>query len=403
MILHDSPLAHIHCPACGREMRPGTSCMVCESARRLAALGLAGPVGPGGVVDEAPTLGGVPRPVPPGPAASEPPAAITAGLVPPSPRAGAAFAGDGALERPTVGPLRPAKRRFRPMDIWKRYLPPVRLVWVFLLGIAWEQGGFDSAAQAGPILAVLFLGVVTDLGFQWVRFPRLRVPDAALATSLFLALIIWPGAVDYALVSIAVTAVGLRHVLRVGGHPLLNPAAAGIALATVLFGMSTSWHVGLTPTDSIVMAVLGAVLVARAPHTFRLPIGYFAAFMPLTVALTVALGGARHLVLLLEEGALGPASIFFGMFMVTEPRTAPSARPMMWVFAISVGVVSAALPVVFTEVTALGAFGVLAPFLALFVGNVLTVALPSARGARRPTVSRPVAPATPAGVPSLSK
>jgi hypothetical protein len=76
---------------------------------------------------------------------------------------------------------------------------------------------------------------------------------------------------------------------------------------------------------------------------------------------------------------------------------------MMWVFAISVGVVSAALPVVFTEVTALGAFGVLAPFLALFVGNVLTVALPSARGARRPTVSRPVAPATPAGVPSLSK
>ena len=390
MILHDSPLAHVHCPNCGREMRPGTECMVCATAARLTTLGLSEPPGRGGIVSE----GAIPRislgmpaaRAEVGPAVELPRPAPAPAKVAPAPKVATAE----ARPRPVPTPVRPsasARRWYDPRVIWKRYLPPVRLVWIFLLGIAWSQGAFLAVGQATPILAILFLGILTDLGFQWIRFPKLRVPDAALATSLFVALIIWPATFDLALASIAVVSVGLRHVVRISGHPALNPAAAGIVLATILFAMPTSWHVGLAPEVSVAIALMGALLVARAPHTYRLPLGYFAAYLPLTVLLTFALGGAKHWLSVLELGALGPASIFFGVFMVTEPRTAPSARPAMWVFAILVGAVSAGFPVLFTEIPILGAFGVIAPFLALFVGNVFTFALPSARGARRPVAA----------------
>lgn len=281
-------------------------------------------------------------------------------------------------------PAAAAKRRpFRPIDIWKRYLPPVRLVWLFLGIILAAVGGFDSGAIAGPLLIVPIVGAITDLAFQRVRFPRLRFPDAALATSLFLSLIIWPTSIDLALLSIAVVSVGLRHVVRISSHPLLNPAAAGISIATVLFALPTSWHVGLTPVDAAVIAFLGAILILRAPHTWRMPVFYFASYLPITVAITLAYGAGAHLAALLEVGALGPASVFFGMFMVSEPRTAPTARRAMIVFSAVVGISSGILPLVFTEIPELGALGVLAPFLALFIGNVLTATLPSARGTGR--------------------
>lgn len=295
------------------------------------------------------------------------------------------------VERPAPASLvdtamrsaRSSRRPFRPIDIWKRYLPPVRLVWLFLGIILASVGGFDSWTIAGPLLTIPIVGAITDMAFQRVRFPRLRFPDAALATSLFLSLIIWPTTTDLALLSIAVVAVGLRHVVRVSSHPLLNPAAAGITIATVLFALPTSWHVGLTPVDAAVIAILGAILIVRAPHTWRMPVFYFATYLPITVAITLVLGAGAHLPLLLEVGALGPASVFFGMFMVTEPRTAPTARRAMALFAAIVGISSGLLPLVFTEVPTLGALGVLAPFLALFVGNVMTAVLPSARGTGR--------------------
>jgi hypothetical protein len=234
------------------------------------------------------------------------------------------------------------------------------------------------------------IGALVDLGFQRIRFPRLRFPDAALATSLFVAIIIWPSALDLPLASIAVVSVSLRHIARIGGHPIFNPAAAGIAIATVLFGMTTSWHLVVTNADAVAVTLLGIVLVVRAPHTWRFPVYFFASYLVVALNLAVALGATSHLALL-AAGWLVPGSLFFGFFMVSEPRTAPSARWAMPIFAVLVGITSAAFPVVFTLVPVLGPIGVLAPFLSLFSGNLFTLALPSARGATHAAPTRSVA------------
>ncbi len=288
------------------------------------------------------------------------------------------------------------------MRIWKRYFPPVRLVWIFLAVIMWDVGGFARGSIALPLLALPAVAALTDLGLQATRFPRLRLPDAAIANGLFLSLILWPSTISLELTAVAVVTVGVRHLLRFGGHPLLNPAAVGITLAAVLFALPQPWHVGYSLGDSALLAALGLVLWSRAWHTWRLWAVYFAVNIAATLALADLLGGSSVLPLVVQTTVLGGAPVFYGFFMVTEPRTAPSARWAMVAFGVLVGATSAVLPVAFAQAPDLVALGVLTPYLALFTGNLFATALPSARAARRtvPVTSPARSAARPPGRPA---
>ncbi len=313
---------------------------------------------------------------PPPPATTPPPAPRPVGSVRPA--------------APRSAPSRTGRwRNFPLVRFGKRYLPPVRLVWIFLLVLVWNADGFASRSVAWPLLALPFVSAITDLGLQFTRFPRLRIPDAAIANGLFLSVILWPTVVSVELLAVAVATVGLRHLLRRAGHPLLNPAALGVTLAATVFALPQPWHVGVALPDSALVAVLGLLLWSRARHTWRLWAGFFLANAAAALLLADYLSGPSVLPYLLETALIAPAPVFYGFFMVTEPRTAPSARRAMLVYAALVGVVAAVLPVAFTEYPALSALGVLTPYLALFLGNLCAAFVPSARGARRRPSARP--------------
>ncbi|MFI5414044.1 MAG: RnfABCDGE type electron transport complex subunit D, partial [Candidatus Lutacidiplasmatales archaeon] len=287
-------------------------------------------------------------------------------------------------------PTRTAKwRSFLPVRIWKRYFPPVRLVWIFLGLLVWNADGFVSRAVAWPLLVLPIVAALTDLGLQAARFPRLRFPDAAIANGLFLSVILWPATVSLELTAVVVATVGLRHLVRLAGHPILNPAALGVTLAAVVFALPQPWHVGLTLHDTEIVAALGLILWSRAWHTWRLWATFFATNIALTLILADYLAGSSILPLVIQTSVLGAAPVFYGFFMVSEPRTAPSNRRAMLVFGALVGVSAAVFPVLFAEYPTISALGVLTPYLALFLGNIFAVALPSARGARRPASVAP--------------
>ncbi len=267
--------------------------------------------------------------------------------------------------------------------VWKRYLPPVRLVWIFLLVLVDNAGGFVSGGVAWPLLALPLAAAVTDLGLQLARFPRPRIPDAAIANGLFLSVILWPTDVSLELVAVAVATVGLRYLLRRNGHPILNPAALGVTLAATVFALPQPWHVGTTLTDAALVAVLGFVLWSRAWHTWRLWAVFFAVNAAVTLALAEYLAGSSVLLFVAQTILLAPVPVFYGFFMVTEPRTAPSARRPMIFYAALVGASAAAFPLLFAKYPVVSALGVLAPYLSLFAGNLYTTVVPSARGVRR--------------------
>jgi Na+-translocating ferredoxin:NAD+ oxidoreductase RnfD subunit len=246
-------------------------------------------------------------------------------------------------------------------DRLRRAFPPVRLLLLALIVL----GGISVNSLHGMgLLSLIVLPLVaatTDLAYQRIRFSRLRLPEPALATGLILALLL-PPTVDLGLAAIVtIAAVGIRHAFRFQGRPVLNPAAAGLLLGAVLFGMAPAWWAVVTPGAAYLLIALGILLLLRHPASWRVPVVFFGAYAAFTAIQHFLLGGliTPHV---LELEVLDPAVLFFGFFMVTEPRTAP-ANPRhqpLYAGVIAAGAVLFILP-----------FPTLGILLALFTGNVV--------------------------------
>ncbi|MCI4347431.1 MAG: RnfABCDGE type electron transport complex subunit D [Thermoplasmata archaeon] len=215
------------------------------------------------------------------------------------------------------------------------------------------------------LLLLPIVAISTDLGLQGIRFPSLRWPDAALASGLFLTLLLPPTVPLVAAGTVAVAAVVLRHAIRYRGRPALNPAASGLLIGAVVFGTAPAWWVALGPYGEWVMLGIAAAIVVRNLPQWQLPATFFAIYAPFMFLDKVLFGAAlAPRVLLL--GVFDPAVLFFGLFMVAEPRTAPPAPAGQLLYAGVVALAAVFLPTVFPSV------GIV---VALLLGNLLAVVL----------------------------
>ena len=262
------------------------------------------------------------------------------------------------------------------LDAIVRRLPAVRLLWMLLAILAgygvWFLGtGIGVATALGlPVLAVL-----VDLGFQRIRFETFRFPDAAIVTGLFLALLLPPVVPAIAAGSATVAAITLRHVLRRRGRPWLNPAAAGMVFGAIVFGLSPAWWGAIN--ENLVI-VLGVLLVVWQRRNWRLPLVFLGGYAGLAVLQRVVFSLSTGLVVVprvLFLSAVDPTVLFFGFFMVAEPRTAPSDPGTQPIYAIVVAASAAILPLFLPTVSAL---------VGLLLGNFVAVALRSGAGAPSP-------------------
>jgi Na+-translocating ferredoxin:NAD+ oxidoreductase RnfD subunit len=248
---------------------------------------------------------------------------------------------------------------------FRRVLPPVRLLWLVLLGLGIYGSNYLGGLGATSLLVAPVIAGVVDLGFQSVRYDRPRFPDAALATGLFIALIFPPTASLVLVATVAFAAVALRHVLRYRGRPWFNPAATGVLFGTLFLGLAPAWWVGIGPYGEIAIIALGLVLLARTPRQWRLPAVFLVTYGLLAAVQHLVAGTSLDPQVLLLQ-AVDPATLFFALFMVVEPRTAPGAAHEQVLFAGAVGVSAAFLPLF------LPSLGIL---VALVVGNVLALLL----------------------------
>jgi len=213
-----------------------------------------------------------------------------------------------------------------------------------------------------PLVALPLIAATMDAILQYFRFSFVRVPDAAITTGLLLALLLPPTVPLAQAGAVTVAAVTLRHALRSKERPLYNPAALGVLVGALVFGMAPAWWGAIQAT---LVVSLGTLLTLRTPGSWRLPVGFLAAYAAVTLSEGFLFSGvtsARALLL----GFLDPSILFFALFMVPEPRTSPSRRGARLAFGALVGVATAALPALVPS---------LAPLVALLLGN-LVVTLP---------------------------
>ncbi len=260
---------------------------------------------------------------------------------------------------PTLSRVSAARRAS--LRVLARLPRPTRLLWIILaiLGATAVAVNLHGVGLL-PLLVLPAVALEADLLLQFLRFRSLRAPDAALATGLFLALLLPPTVGPVQAGVVAVAAIGLRHVLRYAEKPLLNPAVVGVLIGALLFGMAPSWWGSIQPA---LVVVLGAVLTLRSPGSWRIPASFLASYALLSIAGNLIFGKATAPQILLL-GALDPAILFFGLFMVPEPRTAPTEPSDRVFFGAFVGIATALLPTLLPS---------LAPLVALLLGNVMAV------------------------------
>jgi hypothetical protein len=272
--------------------------------------------------------------------------------------------GEDAASDGAPSPLERARRALRTA---RRVLPPARLLWILLALLGLNGVLFLGTGIGLASLVVLpIVAVIADLAFQRYRFPSLRFPDAALATGLFLALLFPPVVPLVGAASATLGAVGLRHLLRTRGHPWFNPAATGLVLGAVAFGLAPAWWGAVNETWVL---LAGAVLFVWNLPRWRLPVAFLGAFAGFTtlgrIVYTIGSGSivSAHVFAL---AVADPTLLFFGLLMVAEPRTAPADPRLGWLYGVTIAAAAAFLPLLFPT---------LALPLALLAGNGLAVAI----------------------------
>jgi Na+-transporting NADH:ubiquinone oxidoreductase subunit NqrB len=191
--------------------------------------------------------------------------------------------------------------------------------------------------------------------------------ESACISALIIALIITPSAPqDLAaagfLALVSAWAMASKYVITAGKRHLFNPAAFGAALIGVGFHRTVSWWVGENAVLLPVIVLGGALILTRLRYY-----GMLASFAAVVLGLSAAHGnlssiaGVAHA---LSMMGIHSMFCFFGLVMLTEPRTAPLGRWRQIAYGAFVGLL-------FSPFTHVGSY-YFTPEVAILCGNLFT-------------------------------
>ena len=227
----------------------------------------------------------------------------------------------------------------------------VLLVLVAALGV-WESG---TGAGAQFIVGVL-AAVAVDGAVSVAKRGKWFWSQSGAISGLIVAMILLQGSLPV-VVAAAAVAVLSKHLVKVRGRHVFNPAAAGIAVG-LLAVPATWWAMG--SAASLALVGIGGALIAWRMRRLHQAAAFFAANY--AIAAGYAFVVARPLLGTLV--AFSP--LFFGFVMLAEPMTAPLARKGRIVYAALAAAVA----------WAFGLAGLAEPFVAaLLLCNVLRLVL----------------------------
>jgi len=201
-----------------------------------------------------------------------------------------------------------------------------------------------SPAAAGLSLAVAVLtaGAVDVLvvglrGWGW------RVPCGAFVSGGVLGMVLDPTVGPGVVAALAAGAVLVKHALRVGRRPILNPAALALVVADLAGIGAQSWWGAAAAPVWLGVPVLIVVIAVVADRANRLPaVGAFLAAWFAALTILVSLGFTDELAAAYREPLLSMA-LFFAGIMLLDPPTSPGRVRGQYLFGFVVAVVGVVL------------------------------------------------------------
>jgi len=231
----------------------------------------------------------------------------------------------------------------RIIDCMRQFLrtPKGTLLVIFLglLGLAGTAVGWPSAA---PHMFAAVLGAsITELVVR--RFDRrpLALPSSAMLSGMIVAFVLGPETPHAVTAAVATLATLSKHLIAIDRKHIFNPAGLALLVSVPLFATGQSWWGALPDLGWPFLLVLlagGAFIVDRI-NKFPLVLSFLGTSFALLMALS------RFDPLLAAELFRTPfvqAALFFALFMLTDPPTAPSRYPEQVATGVLVATVSVA-------------------------------------------------------------
>ena len=271
-----------------------------------------------------------------------------------------------AASSPQVSEEAPVKRRFSWLSFDNRYLPPVFITFILLVGQlvggileSYEKTllAIASAIAAEIILGRIFTG-------KWPHLASAYITGISVGI-LVRSPAVWP----YAWCS--VVSIMSKYVLRVRGRHIWNPSNFGISAMLFLASftgatLSVQWGNSLAPM--IVIWVLGSLIIYRLKR-FHISATYVAFFLLFALIRSWITG---HGFLAEIAPITGPMYQLFVFFMITDPKTTVRSKRGQCMVAACVALIEMILRL-FESVHA--------PYYALFIvgpmANLIEISLTS--------------------------
>jgi Na+-translocating ferredoxin:NAD+ oxidoreductase RnfD subunit len=187
-----------------------------------------------------------------------------------------------------------------------------------------------------------------DILITYVRRKKFFTkPFAALVTGLILTLIIDPSATWYQILIITASAMAIKNFLRIKNRHVLNPAASGLLVGYLLFGLNPSWwgatlHPGsdFSPINLLLYLLLLAFAYVSCYKVGRYVsvLSYILVYSILFFFITSGSSPAEYFRTLFSPGML-----FFAFLMLPEPMTSPVNKNRQAIYGTIVALINAVL------------------------------------------------------------
>jgi Na+-transporting NADH:ubiquinone oxidoreductase subunit NqrB len=215
-----------------------------------------------------------------------------------------------------------------------RYFQIAVLASLLFFNMGWIDFGAD------PLNSLLAIAAAVATQIACTRLFRLPTLDlrSPLITGLSLSLLLRADAAWVHALAAAI-AIGAKFILRVDGRHVWNPA--GFAIVTLLFALPK--HVWISPGQwgtsawFVMLVSCAAFMVLNAARRGDVALFFLACHGALLVARALWLGDPLTIPLhQMQSGSL----LIFAFFMITDPRTTPSARRSRFLFALAVALLA---------------------------------------------------------------
>ncbi len=174
--------------------------------------------------------------------------------------------------------------------------------------------GFEKTL---PLIVVsVMTASFADLGINYFKNKKIFFPSSAIIIGLIIGTLLKPALPLYIPAITSFVAILSKHVIRVNKKHIFNPAIFGITATLLLFPVTLSWW-GMR--SAIFVGISGLFILyklRRIQHIFA----FFFVYVFLELIYTLIKNQPFSFI---AYEVLSGAFLFFVLFMLTDPRTAP--------------------------------------------------------------------------------